>query len=101
MTMKYAVYIYKNDNHINLILRDNTKMLGQAGSIMLRDQSSYEEDCGKLVWKNAAHPSACWFKMLECKGFPLAESNIFQLLDPNIKWNALNYIWNERIGAPL
>lgn len=97
--MKFELYIHKSEGFIEILVRDTSKALNQAGSILLRSQSIYEEDGGKLVWKNAAYPEICWFNMRDLNGgFKIAEADYLPMLDANVNWKVLNHIWNSNRG---
>lgn len=84
---------------MELVVRNTSKQLHQAGSMLLRSQSIYESDGGKLVWKNAAYPDAVWHGMKNNGGFKILEAELLALIDANVDWKVLNHIWNNRDAA--
>lgn len=95
--MRFQIWLYKRDNHVSMCLRDTAMPLQNAGSVLLRDQSSYSENGGRIVWKRAAYPSSVWFAVKESKGFKIAEGNV-NMFDANLNWRTLNYLWENRNG---
>lgn len=93
--MRFELYIHKSNGFVGIVVRDTSKQLHQAGAMLLRSQSIYEEDGGKLVWKNASYPDAVWYGMKNNNGFKIAEAENLALLDANIDWKILNHIWEN------
>lgn len=96
--MRFQMYIYGNNGFVELVVRDTSKQLHQSGAMLLRSQSIYKEDGGKLVWKNAAYPAAVWHSMQNNEGFKVLESESLAMIDANVDWKILNHIWDNRDG---
>lgn len=95
--MRFETYIHKSNGFVEIVVRDTTEQLHKSGAMLLRSQSTYEEDGGKLVWKNAAYPQIVWHNMKDLNGgFKIAESDTLALLDANISWKILNNIWDNK-----
>lgn len=98
--MRYKLWLYKKDGLNNLVVQDTSIAHHSKGSYMLRDQSIYPEDGGKLVWKDAAYPISVHFAVKENKGICIAEAMHISTLDANMNWRVLDYLWkncNEQV----
>lgn len=94
--MRFEIWLYKRDNHVSMCLRDTTMPLHRAGSVLLRNQSSYPEDGGRMIWSRAAYPSSVWFVVEESGGFKIAEGDV-NMFDANLNWKILNYLWDNHV----
>ena len=93
--MRYKLWLFNNEGHHNLFLEDTVMKAGTKGSFMLRDQSSYAEDNGKLVWKDAAHPVAIHALIAKNKAICIATAMHITTIDPNMNWRVLDYLWKN------
>lgn len=95
--MKYKLWLHCKDGYLSLVVQDTSKTSHIPGSWLLRDQSSYDEDNGKLVWKNAYSPFAVSCAVKDGGGICIAEAEyLFLLPDPNIPHETLNRIWSNQ-----
>lgn len=94
--MRFQAYIYKGNGYVSLVVRDNQIPLHRKGSVLLRDQSIYPEDNGKLVWKNASYPESVMDVVRKGKGFIIAEADSLMMLDANINPSVITYLWETK-----
>ena len=93
--MRFELWVYKTDGYTKLAVRDKEFNLSRGGSVLMRDQSSYPEDAGRFVWKNASFPDAVWSAIRRGKGVKIAEANVVEAFDANMQYNLINYLWED------
>ncbi|WJN64098.1 hypothetical protein Erwinia_phage_Mauresque_00056 [Erwinia phage Mauresque] len=94
--MRYKLWLYKDGSNLNnLVVQDTSIATHCKGGYMLRSQSIYPEDKGKLVWKNAAYPISVHFAIKENEGICIAEAMHISTLDANMNWRVLDYLWRN------
>lgn len=91
--MRFKLWVYMSDGHVTACVQDTGKAFFDRGAVLLRDQSSYPEDGGKMVWKNASCPTSVMHAVKTGKGFVLAESDSLFILDANIQYSKLYNMW--------
>lgn len=96
--MRYKLYLFNNEGLHNLFVEDTVMKAGGKGSYMLRDQSIYAEDNGRLVWKDAANPNAIHAICRSNKAICIAEAMHISTLDANMNWRVLDYLWKNCRG---
>lgn len=93
--MKFKLWLYISDGYSTLAVEDTSKQLHQAGAWMLRDQSIYQEDNGRLVWKRATYPASVKEAVRNNDGVCIAESDYIECLNVNMKWSEMPSIWER------
>lgn len=93
--MRYKLWLFKNEGFNNLFVEDTSLHPTSKGSFMLRDQSSYAEDNGKLVWKDAANPVAIYALIARKNAICIATAMHISTLDANMNWRVLDYLWKN------
>ena len=94
--MQFELYLHKSEGFLEIVVRDTSKQLHQSGAMMLRSQSIYEKDGGKLVWKKASYPTAVWHSVQSNNGFKIAEAETIAMFDANIDYKILNHLWEVK-----
>lgn len=93
--MRFQLWVYNSDEYTRLAVVDTDFPLNRTGRVLLRDQSSYPEDAGRFVWKNAAYPMAVKDAIKRGKGVKIAESAHLLALDANMNYTIINYMWES------
>ena len=93
--MRFKLWIYLSSGHITACVEDTSLPFFRKGAVLLRDQSSYPGDNGKMVWKNASCPSSVMHAVKAGKGFVIAESDCIDFLDASIRYNLLKGLWSR------
>lgn len=93
--MRYKLWLYKNEGFNNLFVEDTSIKATSKGSILLRDQSIYEDDKGRMVWKDAVNPLAVQCLIKFNKAICIAEAMHISTLDANMNWRVLDYLWKN------
>ncbi|QIS79344.1 hypothetical protein HWD31_gp07 [Pantoea phage vB_PagM_SSEM1] len=96
--MRYKLWLYKSEGLNTLVAEDTSLHPTSKGSYMLRDQSIYAEDNGKLVWKDAANPVAVGAVCRSNRAICIAEAMHISTLDANMNWRVLDYLWKNCNG---
>ena len=85
MKLRFELWKFVKKGYMMYIVRDNSFPIHARGSVLGRDQSSYEEDGGKMVWKNQAYPASTWFTCVENGGECVMTSSILELIPADLK----------------
>lgn len=96
LVMRFQLWVYNSDGYTRLAVVDTDFPLNRTGRVLLRDQSSYPEDAGRFVWKNASYPMEVRDAIKRGKGVKIAESAHLLALDANMNYTIINYMWESQ-----